>query len=114
MPKYILAILIAASLLSLTATAAKADGETWCKVGDPNDTYVNKRYPANGRITGTLNNGSDIWVAPANTKTDGKGLRWIAVIRNDKSGEYDYILARFTYNCRSCTGRGCSHVELND
>ena len=47
MPKYILAILIAASLLSLTATAAKADGETWCKVGDPNDTYANKRYPAN-------------------------------------------------------------------
>ena len=87
MPKKALTILITASSLILITIAAKAagDGETWCKAGDPHDTYVNKRYPANGKITGSINNGTDIWVNPNKTKTDSKGRRWIAVIRNDKA-----------------------------
>ena len=58
--KIILTSLITAGSLILFAVDAKADGETWRKVGDPNDTYVNKRHPANGRVTGLLTNGSDI------------------------------------------------------
>ena len=73
--KIILTSLITAGSLILFAADAKADGETWCKVGDPNDTYVNKRHPANGRVTGLLTNGSDIWVDPSETKTDNKERR---------------------------------------
>ena len=73
--KIILTSLITAGSLILFAADAKADGETWRKVGDPNDTYVNKRHPANGRVTGLLTNGSDIWVDPSETKTDNKERR---------------------------------------
>lgn len=73
--KIILTSLITAGSLILFAADAKADGETWCRVGDPNDTYVNKRHPANGRVTGLLTNGSDIWVDPSETKTDNKERR---------------------------------------
>ena len=113
MPKKVLTILITASSLMLIATDAKADGETWCKAGDPDDTYVNKRYPENGKVTGSINNGTDIWVNPSKTKTDSKGRRWTAVIRNDKSGSHDYILGKFTYDCKHCAGRSCKPVEIN-
>ena len=106
-------VLIAAGSLILFAADAKADGETWCKVGDPNDTYVNLRYPPNGRVTRSLTNGTDIWINPSETETDNKGRRWAAVFRNDKSGNYDYVLARFTYNCSSCVGRSCSPIRLD-
>ena len=70
--KIILTSLITAGSLILFAADAKADGETWRKVGDPNDTYVNKRHPANGRVTGLLTNGSDIWVTQARQKLTTK------------------------------------------
>ena len=112
--KIILTSLITAVSLMLFAAGAKADGETWCKVGVPNGTYVNQRYPANGRATGRLTNGTDIWVNPSETKTDKKGRRWAAVFRNDKSGNYDYVLARFTYNCCTGQGRSCIPIQLEN
>ena len=112
--KFILMGLITAGSLILFAADAKADGETWCKVGDTNDTYVNLRYPANGRITRSLTNGTDIWVNPSETASDNKGRRWAAVFRNDRSGNYDFVLARFTYNCNSCAGRSCRPIRLDN
>ena len=114
MVKIIPTILITIGSLILFAANAKADGETWCKVGDPDDTYVNQRYPANGRVTGSLTNGTDIWVNPSETKTDNKGRRWAAVFRNDRSGNYDYVLARFTYNCCTGQGRSCIPIQLDN
>ena len=81
-----------------TRSSVRADGETWCKIADPNDTYVNKRFPANGRITGSFDNGMNIWVDPGGTVMDGKGRRWAAVFRNDRSGRTDFVLAWFTYD----------------
>ena len=106
--------LIAASSLSLLAASVRADGETWCKIADPNDTYVNKRFPANGRITGSFDNGMNIWVDPGGTVMDGKGRRWAAVFRNDRSGRTDYVLARFTYDCNTCSRGSCSPIRLDD
>ena len=114
MTKTILTSLIVAGSLMLFTADANADGETWCKAGDPNDTYVNLRYPANGRITGSRTNGTAIWVDPSKTKTDNEGRRWTAVIRNDRSGNYDYVLARFTYNCSRCEGRSCRPIQLDN
>ena len=114
MYRKILVGLIAASSLILVATAARADGETWCKIGDPNDTYVNKRYPANGRITVSFANGMTIWVDPSGTVMDGKGRRWAAVFRNDRSGRTDYVLARFTYDFNTCSRGSCSPIRLDD
>ena len=64
------------------------------------------------KLTGSINNGTDIWVNPNKTKTDSKGRRWIAVIRNDKSGDHDYVLGKFSYNCQYCAGRECKPVEI--
>ena len=98
--------------IGITPTA-RASGETWCTVADPNDTYVNKRYPQNGTVTGSLPNGTDIWVAPDSTKSDNRGRRWAAAFRNDKSGEQDCILAKFLYKCCTGVGRSCVPITID-
>lgn len=111
--KMLISIILAANTILLSSSKVMADGETWCKVRDPDDTYVNLRYPPNGKIARSLNNGDEIWIDPNATRIDSKGRRWAAVFRNDKSGNHDYILGKFTYNCEFCGGRTCKAVEIN-
>lgn len=85
---------------ALIQSIALADRETWCKVADPNDSYVNIRYPENEKRVRSVVNGADLWIDVNSAKTDGKGRRWAAMFRNDRSGKHDYILDEFLYDCR--------------
>ena len=72
-------LLLMITLFSLLPTTAKGK-DLMCKVDDPNDTYVNIRYPANGRLMRSLPNGSWIWVDPDGTEYDHNNNPWTAVI----------------------------------
>ena len=63
--------LLAIVLVSLLPTTAKGEDQM-CQVQDPNDTYVNLRFPINGKILRSLPNGSWVWVDTYETEYDQK------------------------------------------
>ena len=61
--------LLALSSFVLVAPLSTHSAEQMCKVRDPNDTYVNLRYPANGEVMRSQPNGSWICLIPTELST---------------------------------------------
>ena len=99
------------ALLPSTATAE----DLMCKVDDPNDTYVNLRYPANGRLMRSLPNGSWIWVDPDGTEYDQNDNPWTAVInqRSKSPTGTEFVIEEFVNGCRSGSPFSDWFIELN-
>ena len=92
-----------ASLLLLTSLTDTAQAkEMMCKVADPNDTYVNLRYPANGELMRSLTNGSWIEIDSNGTTYDRQGRPWTASVsqRTRSPIGREYVLSQFVYGCR--------------
>lgn len=72
------------------------------KVAEPNDTYVNLRYPANGELMRSLNNGSWIEIDSNGTTYDQQGRPWTASIsqRTRSPIGREYVMGQFVYGCR--------------
>ena len=95
--------LLALSSFVLVAPLSAQSVEEMCKVRDPNDTYVNLRYPVNGEVIGSKPNGSWIWVDPNGTVYDNQGRPWTASIKQRSSSPInrEYVISKFVYGCRS-------------
>jgi uncharacterized protein YraI len=84
-------ILVAAALAaSLTAAFAQQ-----CMVSDPTGTPLNMRESPNGRILGTLRNGSFVTMRDV---VEVRGKRW-AEIATSRPGGTAYVLREFV-SCR--------------
>jgi len=86
-----------------------------CKAGDPNDTYVNLRYPANGEVMRSQSNGAWIWVDPNGTVYDNQGRPWTAVInqRSRSPISREYVISKFVYACRPGSPFSEWFIQLN-
>ena len=112
--KYSIKPLIAITLFALSPTTAKGE-DLMCKVNDPNDTYVNLRYPANGKPMRSLPNGSWIWVNPNGTEYDHNNNPWTAVInqRSKSPTGTEFVIEKFVHGCRSGSPFSNWFTELN-
>ena len=106
--------LIAITLFALSPITAKGE-DLMCKVNDPNDTYVNLRYPANGKLMRSLPNGSWIWVDPNGTEYDHNNIPWTAVInqRSKSPTGTEFVIEKFVHGCRSGSPFSDWFIELN-
>ena len=100
--------------MAVAPLGAQAE-EQMCKVRDPNDTYVNLRYPANGEVMQSLPNGSWIWVDPNGTVYDKQGRPWTAAInqRSRSPINREYIISKFVYGCRPGSPFSEWFIQLN-
>ena len=107
-------LLLMITLFSLLPTTAKGK-DLMYKVDDPNDTYVNLRYPANGRLMRSLPNGSWIWVDPDGTEYDHNNNPWTAVInqRSKSPTGTEFVIEKFVHGCRSGSPFSDWFIELN-
>ncbi len=69
-------LVIAAMALLVSVSLAAAEGER-CKVTDPTGTPLNVRASPNGKITGTLANGT--FVAIVESKDAANGKPWVRI-----------------------------------
>ncbi len=67
----------AIALLVSVTVAAAAEGER-CKVTDPTGTPLNVRESPNGKITGTLANGTLVAIVEYNDAANGKP--WVKIV----------------------------------
>ena len=107
--------LLVLSSCVLSAPLSAQSAEQMCKVRDPNDTYVNLRYPVNGKVIGSKPNGSWIWVDPNGTVYDNQGRAWTAVInqRSRSPINREYVISKFVYGCRSGSPFSGWFIQLN-
>jgi len=98
----------------LTPLSAKS-AEQMCKVRDPNDTYVNRRYPANGALMSSLPNESWVWVDPNGSVYDKHGRPWTATInqRSRSPINIEYVISKFVYECRAGSPFSEWFIQLN-
>ena len=70
-------------LAAMASTVSVAHAETICKVTVPTCTPLNVRATPNGKLVGTLSNGSVInWKA---TAKDTKGRPWVKMTAQDET-----------------------------
>jgi len=112
--KTALKLLTILSISLLTPLSAKS-AEQMCKVGDPNDTYVNLRYPANGELMRSQPNGSWIWVDPNGTVYDNQERPWTAAIKQRSRSPIgkEYVISKFVYGCRPGSPFSEWFIQLN-
>jgi uncharacterized protein YraI len=84
--------LLSAAALAASIVAAEAQQ---CVVTDPTGTPLNMRETPNGRILGTLSNGTMVTLRGT---VDVRGLRW-AEIASNREGGTAYVLREFI-SCR--------------
>ena len=106
-------LLIVTFFALLPSTAIAED--LMCKVDDPNDTYVNLRYPANGELMRSLPNGSWVWVDPKGTEYDQNNKPWTAVIdqRSKSPTGKEFVIKKFVHECRPGSPFSDWFTELN-
>ena len=106
--------LAALSLITLIQTEASAKDQM-CKAGDPSDTCVNLRYPANGELVRLLPNRSWIWIDPNRTEHDQKKRPWTAVInQRSRSPEgREFVIKKFVYGYRTGSPYSDWFIQLN-
>jgi len=73
-------------VIATTLTCSPAKAETVCKVTDPTGTPLNLRVSPNGRITGTVESGTEVYIYEivrddknrpwAKVGSEGKVLGW--------------------------------------
>jgi hypothetical protein len=85
-------IFIAAAALAASLSAASADS---CMISDPTGTPLNVRESPNGRIVGTLRNGSFVTMRDV---VEVRGKRW-AELTSNRSGGTVYVLREYI-SCR--------------
>lgn len=88
--------LIAATGLALTFTAGPVFAQTFCYVSDPTGTPLNIRIEPNGRIVGTIRNGTQVTIGEE--REDERGRSWV-FIRNLDSGRGIGWVYRNFLNC---------------
>tara|TARA_B100001758_G_scaffold193494_1_gene170798 strand:+ start:111 stop:458 length:348 start_codon:yes stop_codon:yes gene_type:complete len=106
--------LLLTTLVVILPSTAKGE-EQMCRIHDPNDTYVNLRYPANGELIRSLPNGSWIWVDPNGTEYDQNNSPWTAVInqRSKSPTGTEFVMEKFVFECRSGSPLSDWFTELN-
>ena len=112
--KTIIKILTFFTVTALAPLSAHAT-EQMCQVRDPNDTYVNLRYPVNGEVMRSQPNGSWIWVDPNGTVYDKQGRPWTAAIKQRSRSPIgkEYIISKFVYGCRPGSPFSEWFIQLN-
>jgi hypothetical protein len=84
--------MIAAMMLLATIGFASAEAEK-CKVTDPTGTPLNVRSKPNGKIIGTLPNGSYISVVEYAADTNGKP--WMKVVDHKTGAPIGWVFREF-------------------
>lgn len=84
-------LLLAAILLAVTAVAASAQDR--CKVTDPTGTPLNVRTGPNGKVTGTLKNGTLVKILT--TLDDGRGRPWAQVAHYQSGQRIGWLFREF-------------------
>ena len=85
-------VIAAMALLASLSLASAADGER-CKVTDPTGTPLNVRASPNGRITGTLANGTTVAIVESKTAANGKP--WVKVEAYDIQKPIGWVFREF-------------------
>jgi len=110
-------IISALTVLGLTSLAplSAQSAEQMCKVRDPNDTHVNRRYPANGELMSSMPNESWVWVDPNGTVYDKQGRPWTATInqRSRSPISREYVISKFVYECKPGSPYSEWFIQLN-
>ena len=70
-------LVMAAMALLVSVNLAAAEGEH-CKVTDPTGTPLNVRESPNGKITGTLANGTEVTIVESKDAANGKP--WVKIV----------------------------------
>ena len=75
-------LLVSAAVVAIATVATMlatfpVKAETVCKVTDPTNTPLNLRISPNGKITGTVKNGTDVYIYEI--VSDEKNQRWAKV-----------------------------------
>ncbi len=85
-------VIAAMALLVSVSLASAADGER-CKVTDPTGTPLNVRASPNGRIIGTLANGTSVAILAYENAANGKS--WVKVETYDTKKPIGWVFREF-------------------
>lgn len=85
-------VVAAMALLISPGFALAADGDR-CKVTDPTGTPLNVRESPNGKIVGTLANGSLVAIAASQTAANGKP--WVKIVDHTTKKPIGWVFREF-------------------
>jgi uncharacterized protein YraI len=86
-------LMMAGTALLLAATSASAATGDRCKVTDPTGTPLNVRSGPNGKIIGTLKNGT--LVSITEYKDDANGKQWVDVADYNTKKAIGWVFREF-------------------
>lgn len=85
-------VVAAMALLTIQGIALAAEGER-CKVTDPTGTPLNVRESPNGKITGTLANGSLVGIVEYKDAANGKP--WVKIVDHKTKTPIGWVFREF-------------------